>query len=65
MNPSKSSMYSWYRQGETFPNIAEKYIDIGNYHDETPSGIIFCSTVDQNKGYIHTQKKVKLNPKVV
>lgn len=53
-----------YGSGETFPDIAEKYINIGNDHHEAPSGILFSSIVDQNKGYIHTQTKLKLKPKV-
>lgn len=65
MNPSKSQMYLLYWSRETYPNIAEEYIDIENYHNEVPSGILFCSIVDQNKGYIHTQEKLKLKPKVV
>lgn len=48
-----------------FPNIAEKYRDIGNYHDEAPYGILFCSTPDENKDFIHTEKKLHLKPKVV
>jgi len=54
-----------YGSGETFPNIAEKYKDIGNCHDEAPPGVLCHSVVDQNKNYIHTQKKLKLKLKVV